>query len=466
MTQIEETKDLLRKLTPITENHSRAMWYLYLLSKDQKAAFQNQELLRLIADREAKIGYKREIRLPPPSPNFLQGKYHIGQVIYPDSVFSGFGLLEDEFIKHIFICGMTGTGKTNLALHILRELNIAQKPFLVFDWKGNYRELKQLKGFQDLEVIRLGEKNCSFQFNPLIPPPGVDPRHWMTMLIDVIKSAFFGSHGVEYFLRKGINHLYEQYGIYEGKKEFPTFTDLEKVMQKEYVRGREMLWMSTVKRMLASLTFPSLMSDFLNVRSQRPLEELLKKPVVIEMDNLSTVEKVFFVESFLLWIYHFRKCEGKREEFKHAIIIEEGHHILSGKDEASIGEENIIETIIRMIREFGESVIVIDQEPSKISNSVLANTNCKICFNLGNGLDIETISKAMSLTPEEQQSIDKLKIGHAIVKMKERFSEPIHVKFPLVPINKQLTNLDMTQIDISKLKFHNSQGGKLKGVGI
>ncbi|MCK5125548.1 MAG: ATP-binding protein [candidate division Zixibacteria bacterium] len=455
----DETDDLLRKIYPVFGKKTKALWYLIQLSKDPKTAYANQELLRLIADKNARIDYKKEIRLPPPSPNKLQGNYHIGKVIYPSSEYSEFGLLEDEFIKHIFIAGMTGTGKTNLALHILRELNKRKKPFLVFDWKGNYRELKQLDDFNDLKVIRLGEKNSAFQFNPLIPPPTVDPRHWMTMLIDVIKSAFFGSHGVEYFLRKGINHLYEQYGIYEGKKEYPAFADLEKVMQKEYVRGREMLWMSTVKRMLASLTYPSLLGETFDVRTQQPLENLLHKKVVFEMDNLSTVEKIFFVESFLLWIYHYRKSEGKREDFKHAIIIEEGHHILSGKDETAQGEENIIETIIRMIREFGESVIVIDQEPSKISNSILANTSCKVCFNLGNGKDIETISRAMSLTVEERESIDRLKIGHAIVKMKERFSEPIHVRFPLVPINKGLVNLKLNKIDISKLNFTKIQGG-------
>ena len=43
------------------------------------------------------------------------------------------------------------------------------------------------------------------------------------MLVDVIKHAFFVAHGVEYFFRKGIDHLYEQFGIYDGKQEYPTF---------------------------------------------------------------------------------------------------------------------------------------------------------------------------------------------------------------------------------------------------
>ena len=435
---MKEIKDILRKLEPVMRSKVRGLWYWSLLPKDEKAFQKNKDLLRLIADKKAKLDFREEIRLPPPNASKLAGEYDIGTVIYPETDYAGFGLREDEFIKHILIVGMTGTGKTNLSFHILRELSKKGKPFLVFDWKRNYRNLKQLPEFKDLKIIRLGSEDNSFRFNPLIPPPGTHPKHWMAILIDVIKHAFFVAHGVEYFFRKGIDHLYERYGIYEGKKDFPTFADLEKLLQKEFVRGREMLWMSSAKRVLASLTFSGLLGEVLNVKQQQSIEDLLSENVVIEMDNLATIEKIFFVEALLLWIYNFRKQEGKREKFKHAIVIEEAHHILSQKKEWEFGEETIIETIIRMIREFGESVIVIDQEPSKISNSILANTNTKICFTLGNGRDIKTIGSAMNLKLEEFRFIDKLKVGHAIVKIKERFDVPIHVRFPKVPIDKSM----------------------------
>ncbi len=95
----------------------------------------------------------------------------------------------------------------------------------------------------------------------------------------------------------------------------------------------------------------------------------------------------------ILWLYEFRKNEGKREEFKHALVIEEGHHILSQKKEHVEGVETIMETSLRQIREFGEAVIVIDQEPTKLSHSIKANTYSKIIFNLGNGKDVTEISE-------------------------------------------------------------------------
>ena len=446
---MKEIKDLLRKLKPVMGEKARGLWYLNLLSKDSGTSLGNKELLRLLADRKAKQNYKESIRLPPPCPEKLAGEYHIGTVIYPKEDYAKFGLQENEFIKHILVVGMTGTGKTNLSFHILRELTRHQKPFLIFDWKRNYRDLRQLPEFKDLRVIRLGSPDCNFKFNPLIPPPGVHAKHWMAMLVDVMKHAFFVGHGVEYFLRKGIDYLYKQFGIYAGKQRYPTFKDLEKVMRKEFVRGREMLWMSSTKRTLASLTFSGLLGGVLNVRRQEGIDQLLKQNVVIEMDNLATIEKIFFIEALLLWIYEFRKQEGKREVFKHAILIEEAHHVLSKGKEQKFGMETIMESVIRMIREFGESVIVVDQEPKKLSDSIVANTNCKVAFNLGSGGDISAIAGAMNLIPEQKRMIDLLKTGHAIVKMKNRFVEPIHVRVPLVPIRKGESQYNQDEVNAS-----------------
>ncbi len=87
----------------------------------------------------------------------------------PDKRNCTFGLREDEWIKHMLITGMTGAGKTNLAFHILTKLNRHQKPFLVFDWKRNYRDLLQFSDLRQACVYTIAGKAAPFQFNPLLP---------------------------------------------------------------------------------------------------------------------------------------------------------------------------------------------------------------------------------------------------------------------------------------------------------
>lgn len=438
MTEFADIRETLKKLEPILGSKCKRLWQLYLAAPDAAARTELQSTIRILADRTAKLGYDDPIRLPPPRKSALTGKYHVGTVLYPDTPFSEFGLRNEDLVKHVLIVGITGAGKTNLSFHLLRELASKNKPFLVFDWKRSYRALKQFPELRNLKTLTLGLAGSELKFNPLIPPPGTDPKVWMTMLVDVMSHVFFVGHGVEYLLRKGIESIYRSFGMYDGKTEYPTFQDLDNVLKKEFVRGREMLWMSSTKRVLASLTPGSVLWETLDARSQSDLDLLLKGPVVLEMDNLATLEKIFMVETILLWIYHYRKNQGRAKEFRHLLLIEEAHHVLSGSKEVKFGSETIMETILRMIREFGEGVLVIDQEPSKLSKSVLANTNCKICFNLGSGSDIARMKQSMILGDSAAHFIDQLKVGHAIVKLKERFHVPVLVRVPLVPLTDRL----------------------------
>jgi len=189
-------------------------------------------------------------------------------------------------------------------------------------------------------------------------------------------------------------------------------------------------------RVLESLCFRHGLGPVVNVTAEWDYKRLLNSGTVLELEALSDSDKVFFSEAMILWLYEFRKNEGKREEFKHALFIEEGHHILSHKKENVEGVETIMETSLRQIREFGEAVIVIDQEPTKLSNSIKANTYCKITFNLGNGKDILEISNCMGLTKEESEYIDLLEVGDSIVALRGRVFVPLHVGFPKVDIRK------------------------------
>ena len=87
---------------------------------------------------------------------------------------------------------------------------------------------------------------------------------------------------------------------------------------------------------------------------------MLESNVIFELDSLTNADKTFFIESILLWIHQYRMGEEDRESFKHAIIIEEAHHVLLKRKQDIKGSETITDVIIREIRELGEALVIID----------------------------------------------------------------------------------------------------------
>jgi hypothetical protein len=127
--------------------------------------------------------------------------------------------------------------------------------------------------------------------------------------------------------------------------------------------------------------------------------------------------------------------EERREDFKHAIIIEEAHHVLSDERRSLVGGQSVMDIIFREIREFGESLILLDQHPSKISLYALGNTYCTICMNLKHKTDINAISQCM-LLDKEKDILGSLEVGQAVVKLQGRIAHPFQVSIPEFFIEK------------------------------
>ncbi len=434
------TEEKFRKLASLDKKKASLMWQFYL-SGEGKERQEAEELLDIELYQQAKKDFSENIFLDPPDPSQCFGEYELGTVEYPPGKnYCSFGLKEDEWIKHLLICGMTGAGKTTFAFNLLKQFKKFEKPFLIFDWKKNYRDLLQLPEFKNLKVFTVAKPSSPFFFNPLIPPPGCSCGEWLMKLVDVIKHAYFVGEGVEYLLRDAIDWVYDKCGVLDGSNtNIPTFYQVKEYVAKKTAMGRMGLWKASTLRVLESLCFKHGLGSVVNHRKEWDHKKLLNADVVLELDALSDVDKIFLTESLILWLYEFRKLHGKRETFKHTLILEEGHHVLSLSKEHAQGAETIMETCLRQIREFGQSIIILDQEPSKLSNSIKANTFTKITFNLGNGKDLLEISNCMGLNKEESEYINLLDVGQAIVAIKRKgVFMPLHVSFPKVELQKGL----------------------------
>lgn len=93
-----------------------------------------------------------------------------------------FGLSEYDLNKHMFVCGITGSGKTNTVKKIL---GMVDKPFLVIEpAKKEYRNIEK-----DVDVYTLGhpELNCP-KMNPFYILPGISPQQHIDLLKDLFSA--------------------------------------------------------------------------------------------------------------------------------------------------------------------------------------------------------------------------------------------------------------------------------------
>ena len=427
-----EFDELLAEMGPLLGRKADSLKTAYILgSAETRHAIEAWLQIAAAQRLNRRVG-AMPVLLPPPAKEAVQGRFTIGTAVYHERELYPVALSDRALMSHIGVFGRTGTGKTNFCLALLRQLNENGIPFLIFDWKRNYRDL--LADAQDLRVYTVGRSVVPFSFQPLIPPPGTTPTIWLKLLIDVIASAYYVGEGVKYLLLKAIDAVYRETGVYAGTpKVWPSFRDVLAWLEAHKPgNARESQWMISTLRTVESLCYGE-MGRVINRPQQTAIMELLQRNVVLELDALTATDKTFLTEALLLWIHHFRMQEGGRETLKHVIVIEEAHHLL--KESESMAE-SIMEVTLREIRELGQAIVLIDQTPSQIAPTALANTATKVFLNLPHRTDINTAAAALLLTNEQKDYLGQLPVGTAIVKLQDKHFMPFVLKIPLVRIQK------------------------------
>jgi len=427
------------------------LWQEYILSDPATRQLIEKTLRVTLARRYDEAFDSDQVLLEPPPEELARGEYPLGIIHYGEDKFYPFGLREHEFIQHIGLFGRSGSGKTNVAYLILLNLVRAGKPFLVFDWKRNYRDLLSLPEFKNLLVFTVGRGISGFRFNPLIPPPGTPATVWLKKLIEIMCHAYFLGEGVAVLLMRAIDALYRESGMYKGEVErYPTMADVRDWLVAYKAKGREAGWMESAMRAVEVLCFGEV-GSVLNDDRSFDIERLLEKRVILELDALTNSDKTFLIEALLLWIHHFRMGQKERERFKHAVIIEEAHHILLRKKQEVTGEETVTDVLLREIRELGECIICLDQHPSLISKPALGNTYATFAMNLKHRGDIAMIKDCLLLDSEQAGYLGKLGVGWAVTKLQGRWFKPFLVKFPLLTLDKGSVTDEMIRSHMEKV---------------
>ena len=379
----------------------------------------------------------------------------------------------DDLAGHLFVCGITGSGKTTTVKEVLASCDV---PFLVVESaKREYRQLLGAEKFRDtLQVYTVGDDSLApISLNPFFVLPGIS----LFTHIDFLKAIFnasFSLYGpMPYILEQCIQSIYEKIpgwnkrtglndelcsldGIpdpekyYRSQRHFPTISDLKKEIVNHVDASK---YKGEISDNIQAALITRLESLCVGAKgklfdSREPMDigKLLETPTVLELEALSDDDdKAFFVGMMLAFISEYRQCNNlsvdpfghkSDKSLVHLLVVEEAHRLLKNVAQERQTEQlgnprgkalEFFSNVLSEMRSMGQGVVVSEQIPTKLLPDVIKNTNTKIVHRLVSADDQKLVANSLGLQPGDARYLNSLETGHALYFM-GGMAQPVEIK--------------------------------------
>jgi DNA helicase HerA-like ATPase len=373
-------------------------------------------------------------------------------------------LARDSLNRHVFVCGATGSGKSQTVRSLLEAATEQSIPWLVVEpAKAEYRLMASRLPAAEVIRIRPGEPDAiAAGLNPLEPAVDASGRRFpLQTHSDLVRALFSASFRSEepfpQVLSAAISRVYEAAGWdlalgdpLRAQASYPTLTALQRAAEQVvteigYSQRVTDDVLGFIRVRLASLRHGT---TGLFLEGGHPLDfgALLRKNVVLEIEDVGDdADKAFLMGTVLirlaehLRLTHRTSSHGEGAGLKHLTVIEEAHRLLrrTAADAAgggSVGGGGAAAHAVEMfagllaeIRAYGEGLIIAEQIPARLDPSAIKNTAVKIVHRLPAADDRETVGATMNATPSQSRYLVTLTPGQAAV-FSDGMDFPILVK--------------------------------------
>lgn len=342
------------------------------------------------------------------------------------------GCPDKSFTKHMLVVGMPGSGKTTFSVNMLLQFAKRGIPFLAIEpTKSEYRAM--IDAIDGLQIFTPGNNAVSpFIINPFIPPAGITVERYIPSLFSAFRVAFSMASPLDVIFLKSIRQCYFEHGWTDSSRNGDPGTKLfgiyefiltfkrvvEEANYSKEVKGN--LQSAGVFRLMNLIQQNSNIYDTVNTI---PLEDLLSKPTVVELNAVDDGEqKALIISLLLINIVAYTKYNHVGDgKLKNIMLIDEAHVVLSpaggssedGGPSAAKAAVKRIQDMIVEIRSYGTGIIIADQSPGKVTREVVANTDIKVAFRLVQNEDRQMIGDTSNMSENDVLHLSQLKPGEA-----------------------------------------------------
>ena len=359
--------------------------------------------------------------------------YHMGQAEKTPTFLS-----LDTFASHMFICGSSGSGKSNTTYNLLQKLIDNKVPFLVIEpAKGEYKV--EFAGLPGINIFTADESPYRLlQINPFEFSPGIHIREHLDNILQVVSACWPLYGAMPGLLKKAFEQVYLDYGwdlehseriIPRGSK-FPVFKDLAAVLERiinesPYSAQTKGDYKGALLNRISSLC-NGFEGQIFGRSIGIPDRTLFNENAIIDLSSIGSDETRSLIMGILIIkLKNYRKvaAASPNSDLVHVTVLEEAHNILKRcSQETSTESGNVqgaaVGSLCRCIAEMrsaGEGFMIIDQSPGAVDEAAIKNTAIKIVMRLPSKTDCEEIGAALSLNDNQIRELSRLDIGVAAI---------------------------------------------------
>lgn len=435
---------MLQELTDASENKTRSVYPTEQITPAMMISGKEIPTLMglprksvpgIVVDSMAEFGrnipelWKNKVKRPV----LFGNVYHMGQAEKTHTF-----LNLDTFASHMFICGSSGSGKSNTTYNLLQKLIDNKVPFLVIEpAKGEYKV--EFAGLPGINIFTADESPYRLlQINPFEFSPGIHIREHLDNILQVASACWPLYGAMPGLLKKAFEQVYLDHGwdlehseriVPRGSK-FPVFKDLVAVLERiinesPYSAQTKGDYKGALLNRISSLC-NGFEGQIFGRSIGIPDRTLFNENSIIDLSSIGSDEtRSLIMGVLIIKLKNYRKAvaTSPNSDLIHVTVLEEAHNILKRcSQETSADSGNVqgaaVGSLCRCIAEMrsaGEGFMIIDQSPGAVDEAAIKNTAIKIVMRLPSKTDCEEIGAALSLNDNQIRELSRLDIGVAAI---------------------------------------------------